>query len=253
MIKVLFCALNEEESLKKFLVDLTHEMQLIKDKNGYDFEIISCLDGSKDNSFELIEATSQFCNIRTLPLKSKKGLGNAYKRLFEDVVRNSNDEDIIVTLDADNTHNPNQIHEMIEYLKEHDLDVLIASRFCNNSVMNDFPLYRKFISKTTAFLLKKLFRTEKVNHEFLEDFTSGYRLYKAGKIIDLNRKLGNKFISEPEFTYTCEFLIKLARIEAKIDEIPISYDYGKKIGKSKLSIIRNFWRLIVLLFKLIKR
>lgn len=252
MIKVLFCALNEEENLKKFLVDLTHEMQTLKEKNGYDFEIIACLDGTTDNSVDLIEATSKFCNIRILPLSNQKGLGRAYKRLFEDVLNNCREEDLVVTLDADNTHNPNQIHEMVQYLKEHELDLLIASRFCNNSVMNDFPLYRKFISKTTAKLLRNLFRTKKINDKYLGDFTSGYRLYKTDKIIELKNKMGNKFISEPEFTYTCEFLIKLARIGAKIDEIPISYDYGKKMGKSKLSIIKNFWRLMVLLTKLSK-
>ncbi|MBL6665006.1 MAG: glycosyltransferase [Rickettsiales bacterium] len=252
MIKVLFCALNEEKSLKKFLVDLTHEMQVIKNKNNNDFEIIACLDGTIDNSRELIEANAKFCNIKILPLTNQKGLGRAYKRLFENAIANSSEEDTIVTLDADNTHNPNQIQEMIAHLKEHDLDILIASRFCNTSAMNDFPLYRKFISKTTAFLLKKLFRTKKINADYLRDFTSGYRAYKAGKIIELKNKIGNDFISEPEFTYTCEFLIKLARINAKIDEIPISYDYGKKVGKSKLSIIRNFWRLIILLFKLSK-
>lgn len=252
MIKVLFCALNEEQSLKKFLLDLTYELQIIKNKSNYDFEIIACLDGTTDNSLELIEASAKLCNIRTLDLQNKTGLGNAYKRLFLDVIQNSHPDDIIITLDADNTHNPNQIHAMVEYLQEHTLDVLVASRFCNNSVMNDFPLYRKFISKTTALLLKNIFRTKKINHQYLEDFTSGYRAYKASKIIELHQIKGEKFISEPEFTYTCEFLIRLSRIGAKIDETPISYDYGKKVGKSKLSIIRNFWRLLVLLIKLIR-
>lgn len=252
MIKVLFCALNEEENLKKFLVDLTHELQAIKNKNGYNFEIIACIDGTTDNSIELIEATAKFCNIKALPLTKEKGLGRAYKRLFKEVISNSHVDDIIITLDADNTHNPTQMYEMVEYLKEHDLDILIASRFCKNSVMSDFPLYRKFISKATALLLKGIFRIKRINYTDLKDFTSGFRLYKAGKIMELYKIKGDKFISEPEFTYTCEFLIKLSRIGAKIDELPISYDYGNKIGKSKLSILRNFWRLIVLLLKLIK-
>jgi len=60
----------------------------------------------------------------------------------------------------------------------------------------------------------------------------------------------NNFITEPEFTYTCEFAIKLSRLESRFDEIAIYYEYGKKIGASKLRIMRNFWRLMLLLFKL---
>ena len=60
----------------------------------------------------------------------------------------------------------------------------------------------------------------------------------------------DNFITEPEFTYTCELLIKLARFDSRLDEIPIFYDYGKKIGKSKLRVGRNFWRLLVMLRRL---
>jgi hypothetical protein len=60
----------------------------------------------------------------------------------------------------------------------------------------------------------------------------------------------NNFITEPEFTYTCELLIKMARLGSRLDEIPIFYDYGNKIGKSKLRVGRNFWRLLVMLKRL---
>ncbi len=249
MIKIIFCALDEAQNLKKLLVNLSHEMQI----SHPDFEIIACLDGSKDDSFELLSAFAKFHPVKILPLKNERGLGLAFKRLFLDVIENSADDDLIISLDADNTHNPEQISEMIEHFQENNLDLLVASRFCSKSTMNDFPLRRKLISKSSSIMLQNLFSVRKISGEKLQDFTSGYRVYKAEKLKKLFAQQQNQFITEPEFTYTCELLIKLARINCRTDEIAISYDYGKKIGASKLRLMRNFWRLIILLGKLMKR
>lgn len=246
MIKIIFCALNEEQNLQKLLVNLSHEMQVMQ----RDFEIIACLDGSTDGSLRVLEDFSKFHSVKVLPLKNERGLGLAYKRLFLDVIQNSAPDDLVISLDADSTHNPEQIPQMIEHFENNSLDFLVASRFCGNSVMADFPIHRQFISKSISILLQNLFAVRKINGEKLQDFTSGYRVYKVGNLQKLYAQQKNEFISEPEFTYTCELLIKLARLNSRLDEIAISYDYGKKIGKSKLRIMRNFWRLMILLGKL---
>lgn len=248
MIKIIFCALNEEESLKKLLVNISHEMQVVQ----RDFEIIACLDGSTDKSFELLTDFSKFHPVKILPLRNERGLGLAFKRIFLDVIENSSDNDLLISLDADNTHNPAQIPEMLAHFERNNLDLLVASRFCNQSVMADFPFYRKLISKSISILLQILFSVKKISGKKLQDFTSGYRIYKVKKLKELYAKEKNNFITEPEFTYTCELLIKLSRVNSRIDEIAISYDYGQKLGESKLRIMRNFWRLIILLTKLLR-
>ncbi len=248
MIKIIFCALNEEQNLKKLLINISHEMQLL----GRDFEIIACLDGTTDASAETLQAFQKFHSVKILPLKNERGLGLAYKRLFLDVLENSADDDLVLSLDADNTHNPKQIAEMLQHFENNNLDLVVASRFCSKSVMEEFPIHRKFISKFTSILLQNLFSVKKISGEKLQDFTSGYRLYKVEKLKKLFEIKKDQFICEPEFTYTCELLIKLSRINCRIDEIAISYDYGQKVGASKLRILRNFWRLMILLVKLRK-
>lgn len=245
MLRILFCVFNEEENLKSFLPELDHSLCVL----GGDFEMVVCIDGSDDGSLEVISGFDSDL-IRILPIKNERGLGLAYKRLFLDSVESLGGDDLIISLDADNTHNPRQIIEMVEHFKKNSLDLLIASRFCHSAIMEKFPLHRKFISKSTSLLLQSLFGVRKINGDKLLDYTSGYRVYKARIIKDLFAKLGDDFIFEPEFTYTCEFAIKLAKIGGRIDELPISYDYGKKVGKSKLRIMRNLWRLVILLFKL---
>ncbi len=247
LIKIIFCALNEAQNLKNFLVNLGYEMQILQ----RDFEIIVCLDGSSDESLQILSDFQKSLPIKILPLKNERGLGLAFKRLFLEALSSSaNEDDLVISLDADNTHDPEQISTMLSHFESNSLDLLVSSRFCNKSVIEDFPLHRKFISKVTSILLQKLFAVKKISGENLQDFTSGYRIYRVKKLRELFDTQKNKFISEPEFTYTCELLIKLARINSRIDEIEISYDYGKKIGKSKLRILRNFFRLMVLLKQL---
>ncbi len=218
-----------------------------------DFEIIACLDGSKDESFSLVTNFTKFHPIKILPLQNQRGLGAAFKRLFLEVIKDSKDDDLVISLDADNTHDPVQISQMLEHFKQNNLDLLIASRFCKNSTVKKFPLRRRFISKSTSHLLQQIFSTKKISGENLQDFTSGYRIYKAQKLKELFALQKDNFIQETEFTYTCELLIKLAKINCRIDEIPIIYNYGVKLGKSKLRITRNFYRLIILLKNLNKR
>ncbi len=246
MIKILLCCYNEAENLKKLLPDLEREMQLVK----RDFEIFFCLDGSSDDSVVIINNFSKSCKIKILPQINQRGLGLAYKRLFLEIINNSTEDDLVISLDADSTHDCKQISPMLAHFEKNSLDFLVASRFCGNAVMADFPLYRQAISKGTSLLLQTLFAVKKISGERLQDYTSGYRIYRAKKIKELFVKEKNDFITEPEFTYTCEFVIKLSRINSRFDEVAISYDYGKKIGKSKLRIMRNFWRLLVMLIKL---
>jgi len=242
MLKIFLCCYNEAQNLKKLLSDLEREMQLVK----RDFEVWFCLDGTSDDSVEVIKT---FSNLKTviLPQINQRGLGLAYKRLFFEAVKNFSNEDLIISLDADNSHNPAQIPLMLEHFEKNNLDFLVASRFCGNSVMEEFPLHRKLISKSISLLLQTFFPIKKINGKNLQDYTSGYRVYRSAVIKKLFAKEKTNFISEPEFTYTCEFLIKLSRLKIRVDEIAISYEYGKKIGASKLRIMRNFWRLIVML------
>lgn len=246
MIKVLLCCLNEEKNLPKLFADLFRELKVLNEK----FEIFICIDGTNDGSLRIISEFQKSHRITILPRKNQRGLGLAYKRLFLEVIKNSNDEDTLITLDADNTHNPKQISEMLQRFRKNSLDFLVASRFCGNSVMSDFPIHRQFISKSTSLLLQNIFAAKKISGGKLQDYTSGYRIYGAAKLKKLFVQEKGNFITEPDFTYTCELLIKLARLDSRLDEIPIFYDYGKKIGKSKLRVGRNFWRLLVMLRRL---
>ena len=90
MIKIILCAYNEEQNIRKLLTDLTQQLELLQ----REFEIIFCLDGSKDNSEAIISDFSKDFKINILPKENKRGLGLAYKKIFLYVLKNSNEEDL---------------------------------------------------------------------------------------------------------------------------------------------------------------
>jgi dolichol-phosphate mannosyltransferase len=245
MLKIILCALNEEENLKKLIVNLAVQLKDFADG----FEIIICIDGSNDASFELLTNFQKNYPIKILPIKNVRGLGGACNRVYLSAIENAQDEDLIIYLDSDNTHNPNQILSMLESFKLNNLDVLIASRFCDKSTMKTFPLHRKLISIVASIVLSNLVGFKKISGKKLLDYTSGFRIYKAQKIKKLQEIYGDKLIAEPDFTSTCEIILKLGRLNCRIDEFALFYDYDQKIGKSKLRIFRNSCNLLTLIFK----
>lgn len=244
MIKIILCALNEAQNLTDLLPNIIREVKKITS----DYEIIICLDGSSDESEQIIaDFQKQSYPIKIIEPQNQRGLGLAYKRIFLNIIKNCNDEDLIISLDADCTHNPSQIKDLINLCRDKNLDLAIASRFCPDSVTNGFPLHRKLISKITSLVLQTIFPIKKVSKSNLQDYSSGYRAYKAKKLKELYKIHQDKFITEQDFIYTCEILLNIAKTDAKIEELPLIYDYDKKIGKSKLKIAKNSQGLLKLI------
>lgn len=245
MIKIILCALNEAQNLKKLIPDLSRELRNLKQ----DFQIILCIDGSTDESLTLLTDFQKNHPVRILDVINRRGLGPACNRVYSAAIENANNDDLVIYLDSDNTHLPSQLGEMISHFHKNNLDVLTASRFCDKSTMETFPLRRKLISIMASLLLTNLIAIRKISGEKLLDYTSGYRIYRGTKLKKLYEIYGEKFIAEPDFTSTCEIILKLGRINSRIDEIPLIYDYGQKIGKSKFRFFRNSWNLFNLLYK----
>ncbi len=239
MIKIILSALNEAQNLKILIPNLAQEISKIK----REYEIIICLDGSTDDSAQIILAQQKYYPIRILDFVNKEGLGNAYKKLLLDLIENSDAKDIAISMDADNTHSPLQIAKAIDNFEKNNLDLLILSRFCKTSKSKGFPIFRQFISKIVSILLQFCFGAKKISGQKVKDYSSGYRIYKVEKLQELHQKYGKNLILEQNFVYTCEILQKFAKNNARIDEIALFYDYSRKIGASKLKFWQNFYQL----------
>ena len=192
----IIAALNEEETIGTVV---------IKTKRHVD-TVIVVDDGSKDKTAEV----GRLAGAEVISHIENRGKGEALKTGFERA-----DElaaDIVVTIDADFQHNPDDIPTVISPILEGEADMVIGSRFLNKAHKKDIPLYRRlgqWILTTTTNLDSDIKIT---------DSQSGFRAFS--KDILRNFKFTQKGLS-----IESEMLDDAIEHGIKIKEVPISMRY----------------------------
>ena len=213
---VVLPAKNEANRIEPVLVKL----QLQGFKN-----IIVVNDGSDDNTAEVV---SKYRDVTLLDHVINLGPGASTLTGIKCAVKKG--ADVIITIDADNQHNPDNIHSLVEKLEEDDLDLVIGSRFMKK---NDIPYSRlifNFFGNLISFLITGI---------YLTDSQSGMKA--------MNRKFASQLeIAFDGFEFCIE-IIKQAQIaNAKIGQVPIDVRYTK----DTMSKGQNFLTGINMLVKL---
>lgn len=154
----------------------------------------------------------------------KDGLKFAYKKKYK----------IILTMDADGTHNPKYIKNLIKYSTQYDL--ISTNRFENKDSLIEWPVHRRFLTKIRFYLINILLN---INY----DSSGAYRCYNA-KNIKLNDVLDAK---NDGYSFFWESLYLLNKKKYSIKEIPIYLPY-RKVGSSKMKM-RDIVGSLFYLFK----
>lgn len=227
MIYVLLPAFNEEESIER-LFNKLHDF-FSKDFIN-DYRIVICDDGSTDNTLSEIKKLNTKLPIDLIIHKINRGLGETIRDLIEHVVQISNNDDVIVRMDCDVSHEPKFMKGMIEQLSN-GFDVVIASRFVKGGGTVGLNRYRRVISIIAQYFMRFFFRVEG-----LKEYSSGYRAYSAKVLKHAIKVYGNNFIQLKGmgFTGTLEKVIKLKMINARFGESPMVLRYDQKLSSSKM-------------------
>jgi len=181
-------------------------------------------DSSPDGTQNIVrELKENYKNIILLNRPSKMGLGTAIRDGFRFLLSLPKPPKYIITMDADYSHNPNDIPKLLK-LAEKGYDLVIGSRYCEKGKVKGWKLSRLLISKIANKITGMLIKLP------LNDFTSGFRCYSKEYI----RKALPRLHSE---TYEIQIeTVRQARLQnSKIGEIPIVFENRKK-GKSKLTL-----------------
>ena len=235
MLYILLPAYNEEKNIFKIL----KRIKKIKKKIS-PFKIILIDDCSKDNTKKLIKKKYNFALIYKRH-KKNKGLSLTLETGFKLISNKAKKNDIVVTLDSDNTHPVEKIVEMMKKISD-SFDIVIASRFQKGSKVKGVSFFRNIMSLGAKLLFKIFYSFKNLN-----DYTCNFRAYKFYVIKNLLKN--NNFFKNEDFNIAAKIIIFLTTKYnyIKIKEIPFNLSYDLKIGKSKMNITKT----ILLTLKLI--
>jgi len=247
-IFVLLPAFNEEQNLKYLIPKLFNILNKFTEKNKYDFEIVVIDDGSTDNTYFVIKKFQEkFGKERIIIIQHERnlGLGMALKSGITYCLLTTPteklDDVVIITMDADGTHDPAYIPEMVKKIY-HGYDIVIASRYIRGGAQICVPLFRRILSRIVNYMLKIRFRLP------VFDATSGFRAIRGSVLWRVFKRYGENLVKSSEFDAMFEILLKCSRFTDKIIEIPLCLDYSKKSGRSKLRIFRVIVKYLRILF-----
>ena len=214
----------------------------------YEGRVIVVDDGSADNTAEVVRAyaaTAPF-PVEVVPHEKNKGLGQAIlTSLRASLDRCNSEQDVIVNMDADNTHPPDVIPAMIALL-DGDADIVIASRYRKGAKQVGVPFNRRMMSLGARWLFK--FR---LNLPGVRDYTCGFRAYHASTIRRAFELYGDQLITRQGFACTDEVLVNFSRMQPrpKIAEVPFILRYDRKEGASKLELWKTVRETLKMLWK----
>lgn len=226
-ILIIIPTYNELENLPKLLPEV-----FSKD-NGIDVLIVD--DNSPDGTASYIENQQRNNNrIHLLKRSSKQGLGTAYIAGFKFALQK--DYEVVFEMDADFSHDPNEIPRFLEEIK--NADVVLGSRYKNGVNVVNWPMRRLLLSWFANIY------TRLITGMPLHDATGGFKCFrrKVLETIDLNRVKSNGYAFQIEMNFKAwkkGFVIKEIPI-IFIDRVKGSSKMSKKIVREAVFMV---WKL----------
>ena len=200
---------------------------------GYHLLIVD--DNSPDGTaLKVKELQSTYPNLHLEERPGKAGLGTAYLFGFKWALENNYDH--IVQMDADLSHDPNDVPRLISRLKDHDL--VIGSRYVNGVSVVNWPI-RRLILSYGANMYSRFITGMPIN-----DGTGGFKAWRGTILNDIELKK----VRSQGYSFQIEMNFRSWRLGARIKEEPIIF-VDRTIGESKMSksimyeAIWMVWRL----------
>ena len=200
-----------------------------------DFELLIVDDNSPDGTSDKVKTLQKTYKNLHLEIRQKKsGLGTAYIHGFQWAL--ARDYDKVVQMDADLSHNPEDVSMMVDHLDNYDL--VIGSRYIKGISVVNWPLRRLMLSYGANTY------TRIITGMPIMDGTGGFKAWKA-KVL---RNINLESVQSQGYSFQIEMNFRTWLQKYKIKEVPIIFS-DRTIGQSKMSkaivyeAIFMVWRL----------
>ncbi|MGB0177353.1 MAG: polyprenol monophosphomannose synthase [Owenweeksia sp.] len=213
---------NEKENIERIIrkvFSLSHP-----------FHILIVDDGSPDGTADIVKSLQQEYpqQLHILERKGKQGLGTAYLRGFEWGLSKS--YDFFFEMDADFSHNPEDLVRLYKCSVNEEKDVVVGSRYVKGVNVVNWPMSRVLLSYFASRYVRVILGIP------VEDTTAGFMCYRRKVLETINFKK-IKFVG---YAFQIEMKYVAYKMGFSIMEIPVIFT-DRTLGKSKMSqnIIRE--------------
>jgi dolichol-phosphate mannosyltransferase len=178
-------------------------------------------DSSPDGTGEVADAlAAEDDHVQVMHRAGKEGLGRAYLAGFHRALADG--YDAIVEMDADGSHQPEQLPALLAALR--DADVVIGSRWVRGGSVVNWPLHRKALSVGGNLYIRALLGMP------VHDATAGFRVYTA----DALRRIGLHDVASQGYSFQTDLTRRAVALGLRVVEVPITF-IEREIGSSKMS------------------
>ena len=217
-------AFNEEANVPNLLRDLAARPELWRD--GHIFLID---DGSSDGTVAAAHANRGELPLEVVELGRNQGPGRAFDAGFRRALAVAGPDDLIITLESDTTSDLDALEAMLATARQ-GADIVLASHHDGGQLAN-VSAHRRFLSRAASSAIR---RSAGLDARTVSSF---FRVYRADMLRAGYTLHGDALIRESGFACKAEILIKLSRMGAQVAEVPVTLDWSKREGESKLRVL----------------
>lgn len=236
---VVLPAYNEEQSLPPLLDRISDAMLHAR----LEYTVLVVDDGSSDATGRIARSYAERIPLTLETHPVNLGLGATIRDGLTKSCQLADPGDVIVTMDADNSHDPNLIPRMVWSLRE-GRDVVIASRYREGSSVRGVPFARRVFSRVAGAMFQTVFPIAGVR-----DYTCGFRAYRAGVLQHALSIYGPQFFDQQGFQCMVDIILKLSRMQLIFGELPMVLRYDMKPGASKMNVGQTIGSTLLLMVK----
>lgn len=213
MIVVCIPTYNERENLPRILNRL---FAAVPDVHALVIDDASP-DGTGDLADELAAADPR---IQVLHRQSKAGLGAAYRAGFAAAIAAG--ADVVVEMDADGSHAPEQLPALLGALPNADL--VLGSRWVRGGAVKNWPLHREILSRGGNAYARFMLRVP------IRDITGGYRVFR----VETLKRIDYANVQSQGYVFQVEMAYRVVNAGLRVVEVPITF-VEREFGDSKMS------------------